>query len=69
LYKIKKFLEFALKYSRMPPKVSTGGVDILAEIKNGSPQNTVQMRSSLSHLALSLVLTPNKDVVVGGEEM
>jgi hypothetical protein len=40
----KNILEFALNYSRMPQKLSTGSVDILGEIKNGSPQNTTQKR-------------------------
>jgi hypothetical protein len=57
------FLEFALNYSGIPQKMSTGNVDILAQIKNGSLQNNIQKRSSLSRLAKSFVLTPNKDVV------
>jgi len=40
----KIILEFSLKYSGMPQKLSTGSVNILAEIKNGSPQNTIQKR-------------------------
>ena len=45
--------------------MSTGSVDILAEIKNGSPQKTIQKRQSLSQFALCFLLTPNKDVMGG----